>query len=138
MSHLPSPSVLALIVVGLVACHDEKPKTEPTQPAVAAAAAPAMKAPAPPAPAAAREGVSGTVAETMNGGGYTYLRLTTAAGEKWAAVPQSTVAVGDKVTLVNPMVMEHFASPTLKRSFDEILFATLAPAGGGPQGMPAK
>jgi hypothetical protein len=72
----------------------------------------------------------------MDAASYTYLRITTAAGDKWAAVPQVKVAVGEKVTILNPMVMTQFASPTLKRSFPEILFGTLAgrpgPGGGGP------
>ena len=33
--------------------------------------------------------LTGKVAETMNSGGYTYLRLTTAQGDVWAAVPET-------------------------------------------------
>jgi len=70
--------------------------------------------------------VTGTVAETTQVANYTYMRLTTSQGDQWAAVPQAKVAVGDTVTLVNPMVIDGFKSPTLNRSFDHILFGSLA------------
>jgi hypothetical protein len=80
--------------------------------------------------------VSGTVAETMEAASYTYVRLTSARGDtqgaEWAAIPHAQLAVGDAVTIVNPMVIDGFESPTLKRKFDHILFGTLA-----GQGAPA-
>lgn len=70
--------------------------------------------------------LSGTVAETMNSGGYTYLLVQTPAGEKkWAAVTQAAVKKGQKVTVTNAMDMANFESPTLKRKFDHIAFGTL-------------
>lgn len=81
------------------------------------------------------EDISGEVVETMNAGGYTYLRLKTPAGDKWAAVTQTKIKKGDKATVVNSMVMNNFESPTLKRKFDAISFGMLddgskAPAAG--------
>jgi hypothetical protein len=77
--------------------------------------------------------LTGTVLETMDAAGYTYLKLKTADGEAWAAVNESKVAVGDTVTVLNPMPMGNFESPTLNRTFDEIFFGTLGPAAGaGP------
>lgn len=87
------------------------------------------------APSAA--GVTGTVAETMDAGGYTYLRLQTGSGEKWAAVTEAKVAVGSTVTITNASVMHNFTSPTLKRTFDEILFGSLGTAGGAAAATPA-
>lgn len=126
-------AVAATVAISLLACNEEKAKPEPAPTATASTTAMAPSAMAPVA-APTAESVSGTVAETMDAGGYTYIRIATAAGDKWAAVPQTKLAVGDKVKVVNPMVMKSFASPTLKRTFDEILFGTLE---GGPTAAPA-
>ena len=92
------------------------PKAAPAAPAAAAAPANAG-------------GVSGEVLEVHDVQAYTYLRLKTANGEVWAAVPSAKVAKGDKVTLENPMAMTNFESKTLKKKFDRILFANLAGSG---------
>lgn len=75
--------------------------------------------------------LTGTVLETTDAAGYTYLKLQTADGESWAAVNEAKVAVGDVVTVLNPIAMTGFESPTLNRTFDEIWFGTLGP-GSGP------
>lgn len=81
-------------------------------------------------PFAAAADLSGTVAETMDAGGYTYLLIKTPAGEKkWAAVTQTKIKKGDKATVVNSMDMRDFQSPSLKRKFDVIAFGTLGDAG---------
>lgn len=94
--------------------------------------------------ASARAGdLSGTVAETMDSGGYTYLLIKTPAGEKkWAAVTQTAVKKGQAVTVVGAMDMKDFESPTLKRRFDVIAFGTLGATGAAGAadphaGMPA-
>jgi hypothetical protein len=69
--------------------------------------------------------VTGTVAETLDAASYSYLRLTTLDGDQWAAVPRTHLAVGDHATIVSPMLMVDFHSPTLGRTFDRILFGTL-------------
>lgn len=71
----------------------------------------------------------GEVVEVLSVPTYTYLRLKTKDGEVWAAVPVAAVKKGDQVTLVNAQQMERFESKTLKRKFDKILFASLAPTG---------
>jgi hypothetical protein len=48
----------------------------------------------------------------MDAAGYTYLRLSTPGGEKWAEVNQAKVAVGDKVTVTGIAVQKRFVSPT--------------------------
>ncbi|MBS1151601.1 MAG: hypothetical protein H6Q89_3299, partial [Myxococcaceae bacterium] len=64
---------------------------------------------------------------------YTYLRLSTASGEQWAAIPTTAVAVGTEVRLANPTVMTNFVSKTLSRTFPEIYFSTgIAQPGGAP------
>ena len=70
--------------------------------------------------------LTGTILETMDSGGYTYLRLKTAGGEVWAAVNQAAVKKGATVTVVNGMTMDGFESKTLKRKFDHIVFGSLA------------
>ncbi|OGS36778.1 MAG: hypothetical protein A2506_01670 [Elusimicrobia bacterium RIFOXYD12_FULL_66_9] len=93
--------------------------------------------------AASAADLTGTVVETMDAGGYTYLRLKTPAGDKWAAVSQTKTKLkkGSKATVVNSMDMKNFESPTLKRKFDVIAFGMLgngsAPASGAMGGMPA-
>jgi hypothetical protein len=76
-------------------------------------------------PPAQQAKLSGTVAETMNGGGYTYIKLKTAQGESWIATPQAEVTQGQQVTIVPQMTAKDFESVTLKRKFDEIVFGTI-------------
>ncbi len=78
--------------------------------------------------------VTGTVLETMDSGGYTYLRLKTAEGEVWAAVSQSVVKKGATVTVADAMPMQGFESRTLKRTFDRIYFGRLAEGGSSAAG----
>ena len=83
--------------------------------------------------------VTGTVAETIDAGPYTYLRLKTSSGEIWAAVNEARLKVGSEVTVGNAMWMANFESKTLNRKFDRILFGSLmnqADASGLPAGHP--
>jgi hypothetical protein len=89
----------------------------------------------PPMGAAAASGksigakVTGSVAETFDAGGYTYLRLKTDRGDEWAAIRQTPVQKGQTVTLDVQMTAEKFESKTLKRTFDRILFGSIEGAG---------
>jgi hypothetical protein len=87
--------------------------------------------PAPGAPGTV-QGLSGKVLERIDAAPYCYLRLQTVRGEVWAAVPQGKIEKGADVTIANPMVMNNFESKTLNRTFPEIFFGTLAPAGAAP------
>ena len=84
--------------------------------------------------------LSGTVLETMDSGGYTYLQIDTGLSKPWVAIPQSQVKVGDKVDCQPGMVMKNFASKTLDKTFDTIVFssglagAATAAQGGGMMG----
>lgn len=83
----------------------------------------------PPATGAPAAVLSGEVLETKDAAGYTYLRLKTKDGETWAAVSQSVVKKGAKVTIENTSVMKNFESKTLKQTFPSIVFGDLAGTG---------
>jgi hypothetical protein len=83
-------------------------------------------------PASTGEALGGAVLETMDSGGYTYLKLQTPQGEVWTAVPQASVRTGDRVMVVNAMLMTGFESPTLHRRFDAIYFGSLAASASAP------
>lgn len=101
-------------------------------------AADVKPAAAPAAPAApAAMAVTGEVLEVQNVESYTYLKLRTAQGQTWAAVPTAKVAKGQKVTIQNPMVMNNFESKSLKKTFDTILFGTLGNGAAPTAQMPA-
>lgn len=73
--------------------------------------------------------IRGTVAETMNSGGYTYVLLDRNGEKEWFAVPESLVQVGDEVQLMPGIQMGPYSSPTLQRTFEKITFS------GGITGM---
>ena len=75
--------------------------------------------------------VEGEVKEVLQVDKYTYLRLASAAGEQWAAVPHQEVAVGKRVRIGDPTEMQGFSSPTLGRTFDRIWFGVLDESGAG-------
>jgi len=124
--------VLSIAALALAGCKD-KPKTE------APAAAPQGQAPAgqPGAAApggdphagmkaqeiAAGVGKKGTVTQTMNSGGYTYVEAADEAGAKvWMALPELKVAKGDKIEYPDTPPLTNFQSKTLNRTFEKILF----------------
>jgi len=75
--------------------------------------------------------VKGEVLEVKDVDAYTYLRLKTKEGEVWAAVNKAPVKKGAEVTVENAAVMTNFTSKTLNRTFDRIVFGTLAGGGAG-------
>jgi hypothetical protein len=86
--------------------------------------------------AEAQEGpgrVTGTVKERLDASVYTYLRVATGTGELWAAVPTSTLKVGDPVTLDVQTVMNQFESKSLHRTFERVAFATEVQAAETPK-----
>jgi hypothetical protein len=132
--------IASFLLFATVACAKSAP---PESAAAPKTAAPPAESAAPIAPAASSSAkptasaalapggdLAGSVLETMDSGGYTYIRMKTEIGEVWAAVGRSTVKVGDQVTVVRAMPMGQFESPSLKRKFDQIYFGTLGPAGG--------
>jgi hypothetical protein len=79
-------------------------------------------------PAPAGETIAGTVLESVNAAGYTYLRLKTASGEAWAAVSGDQVAVGAEVTVAVSMRADNFHSKSLDRTFELLYMGALVPA----------
>lgn len=77
--------------------------------------------------------LAGPVAETFNSGGYTYLRI----GNEWAAIPETKLEQGATVTIDKQMTMEKFESKSLGRTFDRIVFGSMAGAKPAPPAMPA-
>jgi len=67
--------------------------------------------------------IRGTVLETMDAAGYTYVLLDTGEGQQWFATQQTPVAVGDVVQTNQGMAMEKFTSQSLNRTFDVIYFS---------------
>lgn len=133
-SHSSRPASLVLVALSslLVLACAKTPAPSAGEPAAAPGAPSAALADAHGGEAAAPVStLTGTVLETTDAAGYTYLKLKTADGEAWAAVNETKVAVGDVVTVLNPIAMAGFESPTLNRTFDEIWFGTLGP-GSGP------
>jgi len=68
----------------------------------------------------------GKITETINVPNYTYLKIKPATGtELWTAVPSCDAKVGDQVKVKQSLIMKKFTSPSLSRTFDEIIFGTL-------------
>jgi len=74
---------------------------------------------------------TGTVTETMDAGGYTYVCIDTGDEVVWAAGPVTTVAKGDEVSIPEGMVMNGFRSESLDRTFDKIYFVEEIRTGKG-------
>ena len=84
----------------------------------------------------------GKVLETMNSSGYTYLQLDATQGKIWVAIPETQIKTGQTVTCTPGMTMYNFASKTLNRTFEAIVFSPGldkgAPAGEGQTTAEAK
>ncbi len=78
---------------------------------------------------------TGTVAEKMESGGYVYIRLEDGT---WIAANTFDVSEGDKIQYSGAMEMNNFYSKSLDRTFDSILFVSVAgPAGSTDTAKPA-
>ncbi len=89
--------------------------------------------------AMSKDPLVGTVAETMNSGGYTYILLQTKAKMFWVAIAESTVTVGEEVVLASGMEMIEFHSKSLDRTFDSIIFSEgMISQGGEAAASPKK
>lgn len=81
--------------------------------------------------------LSGTIAETMNSGGYTYIRLKREGDEVWVAAREFTAKVGEPLQVAVEMTMSDFKSPTLNRSFPLLYFASQVAGKGETLAAPA-
>lgn len=114
------------------------PATTTSAPVAAAPMMPPPSAPSAPSAPGDDTTVTGVVAEVLQVPNYTYLRLSTQAGDEWAAVSTtSAITAGQNVTVRVSTRMQNFASKSLGRTFDSIIFGELgmggsAAAGPGP------
>ncbi len=78
--------------------------------------------------------VSGTVIETMNTTGYTYVQVDTGSEKIWAAAPEFPVKVGDHVVVPEGAPMPNYHSKTLNRDFAVVYFVNSIQneSGGAP------
>lgn len=83
--------------------------------------------------------LTGTVSETFDSGGYTYILLDNGDDKIWAAVGSTKVEVGQELTLTSGPVMKDFHSRSLNRTFPEIIFsAGIQGEDNGGHGMMGK
>ena len=109
ISTLAAATLAASLLLTQVACTDKTETPAAENPALAASVPEGM--------------VRGTVLETMDSGGYTYVLLDTGESKDWHATQQSTVNVGDVAQTSRGMAMQEFTSKTLNRTFDVIYFS---------------
>lgn len=64
----------------------------------------------------------GEVSETFPAGSYTYLRITENGKDTWVAIPRRDIPVGARVRYADAPPMKDFHSPSMDRTFEEILF----------------
>ena len=102
----------AVLMIPLAGCGDNKETAESAPSPETQAAAPAVNP----------DMWRGTVVETMNSGGYTYVYLDTGKEKIWAAGPEAEVAVGQEIVTDKGMAMPQFHAKSLDRTFEVIYF----------------
>ena len=132
---LPFAALTVCLLASAPGCKKEPASSKPTAPV---ASTPGSAAPAPTQPASGGTAMApaggqlvGKLLERIDAATYSYLRIATATGEVWAAVPETTLAVGADVVVTDIMLNQNFESKTLKRTFPEIYFGNLAGAAPG-------
>jgi hypothetical protein len=68
--------------------------------------------------------LNGEIVETMNAAGYTYVLLNTGSEKIWAAATETSVKVGQRVSVPAGELMTDFSSKALNRTFDKIYFVS--------------
>ena len=74
------------------------------------------------AEALAARGHQGTVLETMNSAGYSYIQVDESGKKIWIAAPVANVMVGQIISWNSGAPMQNFPSNSLNRTFEEIFF----------------
>ncbi len=84
--------------------------------------------------------ITGTIVETMDAAGYTYMNLDTDQGGVWVAIPQTSVGEGENISVREGMVMKNFHSNSFDRTFESIVFSpgVAGAAPPSPHGTSAK
>lgn len=87
----------------------------------------------------------GAVAEATNAGRYVYVRITAGSEDRWFAMPQTEVRVGDRMAFGSALLMTNFHSDILGRTFERVYFSSgpvCAPqdaqGAAGPSACPAE
>jgi hypothetical protein len=119
-----------------LAAHAPAPSVDSPATAAGSSAATPGVLPAATAPGGTVPTATGKVVDTMDSGGYTYVRLDTGSQKLWAATAPIKVKVGQELTIPLEMPMQNFHSSTLKRDFPVIYFASRVARGGEP--LPAR
>lgn len=88
-------------------------------------------APAAPLPTSPNATITGTVLQRVDAPPYAFLRLETAEGQLWAAVPWTVIATKAKVTVTHGTVLRNFESRQAGRRFDAVVFGVLKVDQGG-------
>ncbi len=127
-------ATLAAAAFAFAAVGCSQTSTPVAEEAPAPAPEPQAAEPASQAAPATQDGYAGKVLETMDSGGYTYVKVDAASGPIWAAAPQFQVAVGDEVVVNSPMPMPGYHSKTLDRTFEMLYFSpAITPPGARPE-----
>lgn len=66
---------------------------------------------------------TGTIIETMNASGYTYMLIENQAKKTWVAIPASKVETGDTISYFEGIEMTNFTSKSLNRTFETVIFS---------------
>ena len=67
---------------------------------------------------------SGSVLETMNAAGYSYIQVEEQGKKIWLAAPMIEIKAGQSISWNSGAAMRNFTSQSLNRSFDEIFFVS--------------
>jgi len=112
LKSIQSTLAITALIAGLILTQNGCTKSDQE----AVADNPAMNSPVPAGM------VRGTVLETMDAGGYTYVFIETDHDKHWMATQQTAVQVGDTVQAPQGMPMANFESKSLNRTFDVVYF----------------
>jgi hypothetical protein len=115
-----SRTIRAILVSALFAAVAMAVQAE--EPAASPAEQSATPEHAPPPSRIASASLTGTVIETVNAAGYTYVHFDTGKEKVWAAAPEFVVEVGETVAISGSMPMRDHYSKTLDRSFELVYF----------------
>jgi hypothetical protein len=64
------------------------------------------------------------IEETMDSGGYTYMKVSEGGKNYWIAATKIAVKRGDTISFTQEMQMHNFKSKTLNRTFENIIFVS--------------
>jgi len=67
---------------------------------------------------------SGTVINSMNSAGYSYIQVEENGAQVWLAAPETRIEPGQSIGWDGGAPMRNFTSQSLNRSFDEIFFVS--------------